>query len=175
MRGEVVVPNTFEEVLDAMKSEEASPVKLSVARGKELFLGEKAACAKCHGKEGRGEGQENDYDAWTKEWTKKFGVDPAKPEEHGPLIARGALPARNVSPRNFQEGGFRGGDSPEQLYQRIALGIEGTPMPAASLEPEQIWDIVNFVRSLYQGEPTAPENSLIAETPPENATTQTTL
>ncbi|MEM7476229.1 MAG: cytochrome c, partial [Planctomycetota bacterium] len=144
------VPDTFDEVLAAMASNEDSAIKQSVIRGKELFLGEQAACAKCHGKEGRGDGQKNDYDDWAKDWTKKFGLDPAKPEEHGPLIARGALPVQNVSPRNFQAGVFRAGKTPEKLYQRVALGIEGTPMPAATLESDQIWDIVNFVRSLRE-------------------------
>ncbi|MFN3193653.1 MAG: cytochrome c [Aureliella sp.] len=149
-RDKSLVPDTFEEVLAAMSAEGDSPIKQSVARGQEWFVSEKTSCSKCHGKEGRGDGQTNDYDAWTKEWTAKFGVDPAVPEEHIPLIARGALPARKVSPRNFHEGVFRGGKTPEKLYQRIALGIEGTPMPAASVDSDAIWDLVNFVRSLYE-------------------------
>lgn len=148
-RDETVVPDTFEQVLVAMQSESDSPVKQSVLRGKDLFLSEKAACAKCHGKEGKGDGTTDDYDEWTKDWTQKFNLDPLNEELHVPLIARGALPVRKVAPRNFHEGIFRGGDTPEKLYQRVALGIEGTPMPAASVGPDQIWDIVNFVRSLY--------------------------
>lgn len=152
-RDATVVPDTAEEVLAAMQSSESSPVKESVARGKELFLGEKAACSKCHGKEGKGDGQTDDYDEWAKDWTKKFGVDPTNEEAHIPLIARGALPVRKAIPRNFSEGVFRGGSEPEQLYRRISLGIEGSPMPAAELEPQQIWDLINFVRSLYVPEP----------------------
>ncbi|MEM8733176.1 MAG: c-type cytochrome [Planctomycetota bacterium] len=161
-RDKSLVPETFEEVLVAVAAEGDSPIKQSVARGQEWFVSEKTSCSKCHGKEGRGDGQTNDYDAWTKEWTAKFGVDPAVPEEHIPLIARGALPARKVSPRNFHEGVFRGGNTPEKLYQRIALGIEGTPMPAASVDKDAIWDLVNFVRSLY--EPPA-ESEAAAENP----------
>lgn len=154
-RDPAIVPDTFEELLAAAASSDPSPVKDSIARGKELFLSEKAACTKCHGKEGRGDGQANDYDDWSNEWTKKFGLDPEAVDKHIPLIARGALPIRKVSPRNFSEGVYRGGRKPEQLYQRIALGIEGTPMPSAAVEPQEIWDIVNFVRSLAVSEANA--------------------
>lgn len=143
-----LVPDSVSDVLAALAADGDSPLKQSVARGKELFLSEKAACSKCHGKTGRGDGQSNDYDDWTKDWTKNFGVDPKDQASHIPMIARGALPARQVSPRNFEVGVFRGGGAPEQLYRRIALGIEGTPMPAAALDSDAIWDLVNFVRSL---------------------------
>lgn len=166
-----LVPDTAEEVLVAMQSEGDSEVKESVARGKELFLAEKASCSKCHGKEGRGDGQTNDYDEWAKDWTSKFGLDPQDEAEHYPLIARGALPVRKVSPRNFSEGVFRGGNSPEQLYQRIALGIEGTPMPAAAVEPAEIWDLVNYVRSLY--EPKQEESGDNANQTPEQVAVST--
>ncbi len=144
-----VVPDTTEELLARIAAGD-SLVLASVQRGRELFLTEKASCSKCHGKEGRGDGQTNDYDDWAKEWTKKFGLDPEDEANHIPLIARGALPVRKVAPRNFEEGVFRGGSSPEALYQRIWLGIEGTPMPAAAVDPSDIWDLVNYVRSLYK-------------------------
>jgi hypothetical protein len=51
-------------------------------------------------------------------------------------------------PRDFREGLYRGGSSPEQLYRRIAAGIDGTPMPAASIPANDIWHLVNYVRSL---------------------------
>lgn len=143
-----VVPDTAEDVRNALAIAGDSAIKESVARGKLLFVSEKAACAKCHGKEGRGDGQTNDYDEWTKDWAKKFGVEPDDEPAQIPLIARGALPVRKVAPRDFQSGVYRAGNSPEQIYRRIALGIEGTPMPAAAVDSEQIWDLVNFVRSL---------------------------
>ncbi|MCA9128335.1 MAG: cytochrome c [Planctomycetales bacterium] len=147
-RDPALVPDTIQEVLAAMNSSGDSPIKDSVSRGRSLFASEKASCSRCHGLAGRGDGQTNDYDEWTTDWTKKFGIDPEDKDSHIPLIARGAFPVRKVSPRNFQEGVFRAGSSPEQLYQRIALGIEGTPMPAAAIEPTEVWDLVNFVRSL---------------------------
>ena len=156
-RDPAIVPDTFEEVLLAAQSAEASPVKESIERGRELFVSEKASCSKCHGKLGRGDGQTNDYDEWTKDWTR--GLKPEDVESHIPLIARGALPVRKVSPRNFEQGVFRGGKAPEDLYRRIALGIEGTPMPAAAVGAEQIWDLVNFVRSLYVPQDGAAEDS----------------
>ncbi|GIW98218.1 MAG: cytochrome c [Pirellulaceae bacterium] len=154
-RDPAVVPETTEQLLAKIRAGDEA-VLASVARGRELFLSEKASCAKCHGKEGRGDGQTNDYDDWAKEWTKKFGLDYEDEFNQVPLIARGALPVRKIQPRNFEEGVFRGGSAPEELYQRIALGIEGTPMPAAAagsqatLTPEDVWDLVNYIRSLYQ-------------------------
>ncbi len=109
-----------------------------------------AACAKCHGKEGRGDGPQQDYDDWTKEWTLRIGIDPSDYDAQVPLIARGALPPRKISPRDFRQGEFRGGSAPEQIYRRIAVGIDGTPMPAATIPPEEIWHLVNFVRSLAE-------------------------
>ena len=38
----------------------------SIAKGKELFYGNKARCVKCHGVSGLGDGQANDYDDWNK-------------------------------------------------------------------------------------------------------------
>ena len=145
-RDPAIVPDTTKDLLAAINNSEASPVKESVERGRQLFQNDKGSCYKCHGREGKGDGQTNDYDDWAKDWAKDIGLD--KPERHVPFIARGALPIRKVSPRNFQEGVFRGGDSPESLFRRISLGIEGTPMPAAPVAPEEIWDLVNYVRSL---------------------------
>ena len=141
-------PDTPAEVLAALVDGNEQ-ISESVARGKELFASEKASCSKCHGKEGHGDGETNDYDEWAKDWTKRFGLDPTDEYGQVPLIARGALPVRKAIPRNFQEGIYRGGQQPEQIYQRIALGIEGTPMPAAAVSEQEIWDLVNFVRSLY--------------------------
>ena len=43
---------------------------------------------------------------------------------------------------------FRGGGEPEVLFRRIANGIEGTPMPAATaLSDDEIWALVAYVKS----------------------------
>jgi mono/diheme cytochrome c family protein len=143
-----LVPVTMDELQLALHEDGDNPVKESVKKGKEIFLSEQAACAKCHGIEGRGDGQNQDYDDWTKEWTLRIDIDPNDAAEQVPLIARGALPPRKIVPRDFREGLFRGGSEPEHIYRRIAAGIDGTPMPAASIPPEDIWHLVNFVRSL---------------------------
>lgn len=142
------VPDTIEEVLAAANSDADSPLKASIEQGREVFGLEIASCTKCHGKNGFGDGDQKVYDNWTTDWTTKMGLDPADEESLIPLIARGALPPRFINPRDFRAGDFRGGNTPEDLYRRIADGISGTPMPAAKLEPEQIWHLVNFVRSL---------------------------
>ena len=123
----------------------------SVARGRELFYGSIANCVKCHGDSALGDGQINDYDDWTKE------LEPAKPDTLSQYLALGALDPRNIRPRNLRLGIYRGGRRPIDLYWRIANGIDGTPMPAVpmktpenekGLTPDDIWSIVDYVRSL---------------------------
>jgi mono/diheme cytochrome c family protein len=92
----------------------------SVARGRQLYV--KAACAACHGDQGKGDGvqdQRNDD----------------------------GMPTR---PRDLTRGFFKGGPEPQQLYARIMLGIPGTPMPASStvLKPGEVGDVINYVLSL---------------------------
>ncbi len=91
----------------------------SVDRGRELFL--KVGCAGCHGKTGRGDGQQ-----------KQVEVE--------------GLPTR---PRDLTKGIFKGSPDIKSLYIRTQTGMPGTPMPATpKLTHEQIADIVQFVRSL---------------------------
>jgi len=131
--------------------EDPQAMQASVARGRELFYGPIANCVKCHGDSALGDGQLSDYDDWTKE------LDPAKPENLRQYLQLGALPPRNIRPRNLRLGTFRGGRRPIDLYWRIANGIDGTPMPAVpmksesnskGLTPEDIWSLVDYVRSL---------------------------
>jgi hypothetical protein len=53
-------------------------------------------------------------------------------------------------PRDLARGVFKGGSEKERVYARIALGLPGTPMPgtAATLKPEELVDLTNFVLSL---------------------------
>ena len=57
-------------------------------------------------------------------------------------------------PANFTLGNFRGGHRPVDIYHRIHSGIPSSGMIAFGtlLTPNQIWDLVNFVRVL--GSPT---------------------
>ncbi|MEN6450629.1 MAG: c-type cytochrome [Thermoguttaceae bacterium] len=123
----------------------------SIARGRTLFNSSAAQCAKCHGSAGDGHGQQTElYDRWNQ---RKVG---ATPEESRRLASRFRLPVERLHARDFTLGAFRGGDRPIDQYWRIDAGIKGTPMPASgpaagspgALKPNQIWDLVHFVRSL---------------------------
>jgi len=131
--------------------EDPDALAKSIAHGRELFYGSIANCVKCHGDSALGDGQIGDYDDWTKE------LDPTKPESLPDYLALGALEPRNIRPRNLRLGIYRGGRRPIDLYWRIANGIDGTPMPAVpmktpdnekGLTPDDIWSIVDYVRSL---------------------------
>jgi mono/diheme cytochrome c family protein len=72
-------------------------------------------------------------------------------------VVEGLLPVRNAIPRNLRDGMFRGGRRPLDLYRRVHQGIAGTPMPAGgplapgsqgTLSDEEMWQIVDYVRSL---------------------------
>lgn len=129
----------------------------SIQRGRNLFYGTVANCAKCHGDSALGDGQAGDYDEWTKEF-----VDPNKPEgakQVAKYVALGLPEPRNIKPRNLRQGVYRGGMRPVDLFWRIRNGIEGTPMPAATMKPadnphakgltpDDIWDLVNYVQHL---------------------------
>lgn len=156
-RGDIPVPGSRAELVAMLAGADAGPLEASIERGHQLFISEKVGCAKCHGKEGKGDGQNTDYDDWTKDWTTSVNLDPKNTQMLMPLMARGALEPHNIIPRNFSEGLFRGGSDPDDLYRRIANGIAGTPMPEATFiegefSPEDIWHLVNFVRSLDQSE-----------------------
>jgi mono/diheme cytochrome c family protein len=148
----------------------------SIAKGRELFYGDKANCVKCHGVTGLGDGQANDYDDWNKaivEIDKEIrsgtqaakdastaAMSPEELDEHRTQLAwlakfnqvldGDALTPRTIPPRNLRHGIYRGGRRPLDLYYRIHAGINGAPMPAAkgTIPPEDIWHIVNYVRSL---------------------------
>ena len=128
----------------------------SAIRGRKLFQSETAACWQCHGKDGSGKGKLVDFDEWTKDWTIRSGIDPKDPKQWKPLKKFGLLKPIPVSARNLHLGVFRGGNSPDAIFRTIVHGIEGTPMPAAALQPsvknglteDQVWDLVHFCQSL---------------------------
>ncbi len=150
----------------------------SIARGKELFVSQISACAKCHGPTGLGEGtQLPDYDDWTKDWTSKIGFDPTKVDDLLPLLARGGMKPQPLKPRNLVEGKFRGGREPMDLYRRIRYGIAGAPMPAAALSSnateaglssDDLWHIVNYILSIANPPEALPDPGLPSTPVPAN-------
>jgi mono/diheme cytochrome c family protein len=120
-----------------------------VELGRTLYLN-KGGCVQCHGKDARGIGDvEDNYDDWTKNWATVPGVDLTDSSTFADFKKAGAMTPRMVSPRNLRLGVYRGGGEPEQIYRRIANGIEGTPMPAGTaLSDEEKWALVAYVRSL---------------------------
>lgn len=98
----------------------------SLKAGAERFA---ESCAVCHGSEGRGDGlvAASLADTWG---------HPVRP-------ANFTLPAG-------APGGVKLGHDGRHLFKTLTSGVGGTPMPsfAASLTPEQIWDIVHYVQSL---------------------------
>jgi mono/diheme cytochrome c family protein len=127
----------------------------SIHRGRALFYGTVANCVKCHGESALGDGNLAEYDDWTKEFI-DLGNNPKLTSTY---VSLGMLPPRNIRPRNLRQGIYRGGIRPIDTYWRLKNGIEGAGMPAVPMKPEgdpnakgltpdDIWDIVNYVRSL---------------------------
>jgi len=130
----------------------------SVANGKALFESELTACIKCHGADGSGNGTSQDFDDWTKDWTIRAGIDPAHKSEWKSMKKYGALKPVIDRPRNLKLGALRGGTSRGDIYLRLVLGIEGSPMlPVAKKEngnpgltEDDIRDLVEYVHSLSE-------------------------
>lgn len=119
-----------------------------VKQGQELFFS-KGNCLQCHGETAAGDGQLNNYDDWTNDWFNAPGIDKFEPATYQEFIDAGALPPRTIRPRNLHLAVYRGGDQPNDLYLRLANGIEGSPMPASSsLTSDEIWAMVAYVKSL---------------------------
>lgn len=141
----------------------------SIAAGRALFVGPKAQCMKCHGPTGLGDGSEEQlFDAWNNDKVpdglrKQIAAALVEGKDTRELLAKARasaalwqLPPQELQPRNLRLGIYRFGRSPADLYRRIHAGIAGTPMPAAgpgpgnpgTLKPEEIWQIVDYIRSL---------------------------
>ncbi len=157
----IVVEQPPEDYPLALRDIDGSPeqrekLSESISRGRAIFHGNVANCATCHGNTALGDGQKNDYDAWTKDWMQPLNLDPKNREQIAPYLKLGALKPRNIVPRNLRSGMYRGGGQPVDIYMRIVLGIDGTTMPAAAMKPQNplglsesdVWDVVNYVLSL---------------------------
>lgn len=153
-------------VAEIEDSASVDQLQKSVARGRQLFLGNLASCSKCHGEDGSGATAPKDYDLWTKDWMVAASINPDDKAAIKPMLKAGALKPVPMRPRDLREGVYRGGGTPADIYLRIVNGIEGTSMPAAALQPnvseglttDQVWDLVNFVLNLPS---TAAEGKLV--------------
>lgn len=114
-----------------------------LAKGRAIFSGKSGACIQCHGDTGYGDGELGNYDIWN-QWAK------GKNDKYiAGFVDAGVLPPRTISPRNFRNGGFRGGRNPLNLFYRIKNGIQGSQMPgAATLTDEEVWALVAYVRNI---------------------------
>lgn len=130
----------------------------AIERGKSLYLSELTACSKCHGEKADGVGKSQDFDEWTKDWTIRAGLDPTKKSEWKVMKKFGALKPVLDRSRNLLLGAFRGGQTRQDIYTRLVVGIEGSPMPAVArkqngnpgLSDEDIRDLVEYVYSLSE-------------------------
>jgi mono/diheme cytochrome c family protein len=95
----------------------------SILHGRELF--QKMECWKCHGPAGHGDGP---------------SANTLTDSKDNP-----------IRPYNFSTGSrFKCGETNHDLYRIFMTGVDGTPMPsfADSLQPNDAWDLVHFLRTL---------------------------
>ncbi len=93
----------------------------SIAKGKTLYAD--LGCATCHGDLGKGDGREELKDS----------------------------EGRPIKVRDFTQGHFRGGGDRSDLFYRVMVGMDGTPMPAyasAVEKPDDVWPLISYVLSL---------------------------
>jgi DMSO reductase family type II enzyme heme b subunit len=112
----------------------------SIARGREIFMGQEAECVKCHGLAGRGDGPS------ARELTEDFFGDAIVPADlNMPWL-------------------FRGGPSVDDIYMRLKTGMTGSPMPSYAdvLSDEDLWHLANYVDSLAPDAPPELEAAILA-------------
>lgn len=104
---------------------EPSATAESVKQGAELF--QSMNCAFCHGKRGRGDGPS----AATLTDSKGYPIRPFD-------LASGTR--------------LKCGDSDSAIFRDLTTGLDGTPMPSFTdaLQPDQIWDIVQYIATLRE-------------------------
>jgi mono/diheme cytochrome c family protein len=72
-------------VAKALENRTPAQIAESVNKGRDLFYGPKANCVKCHGATALGDGQQDDYDDWSKETLKFIKETDSKVAEIGSL------------------------------------------------------------------------------------------
>jgi mono/diheme cytochrome c family protein len=154
----------------------------SILRGRDLFLsrnttGNKVDCTSCHGPQAEGNGPSMVAQEVFNHIV--FGGNPSTQAERLAGYDEKIREAWKNSlddwgnalrPANLNRGIYKGGRRPIDLYWRIAKGINGAKMPAhyPTIEPERIWDLVNFVLELPY-EPKLLEGATLPSAPPATA------
>ena len=112
---------------DPIKIPPEPPITIeSIAHGKALFT--KLECWKCHGPEGKGDGP---------------SASTLTDSQDNP-----------IRPYNFAAGKddsrFKCGSTNSDIYKIFMTGLDGTPMPsfADTIQPNDAWDLVHFLRTL---------------------------
>ena len=110
----------------------------SAKKGRKVYEDNK--CMDCHGKLGRGDGES--APTLTDDWDQAI------------------RPADLTLPWTF-----RGGSKREDIYRTFTTGMNGTPMPsyADSIEPEQRWQLVDYIYSLSKGKEEAHSSVITAK------------
>lgn len=119
----------------------------SIQKGRDIFYGV-GGCVKCHGESAMGDGQiyyVNDIEKDRSKDVKQM-VNPS-------------FPMQALKPRNLRYNVLRGPSRDIDLYRRLRNGIDAVGMPAPSIPPEQVWHLVDYVKSLpYEfNEPDKPQ------------------
>lgn len=116
----------------------------TVAAGAKVFLSNN--CVQCHGKDGRG--------------GRNLGTGQQIPKDDWGHIAYAA---------DLTSGMLHGGRRPIDLYRRIDVGINGSPMPGFAEtfkdDPDKIWHLVHFVLHVSEGGE-IPKVDVTTATPP---------
>ncbi|MBI4124591.1 MAG: c-type cytochrome [Deltaproteobacteria bacterium] len=121
--------------------EEPKATDASIQAGKVLF--EKAGCVACHGPQGKGDGP-------------------------GAMVLKDVWGDR-IAPRDLTRGPLKWGNTANDIYRTLMLGIPGTPMPnyEHTFTREQIWSLVHFIQSIQRKlpegyDPSNPHRNLIS-------------
>lgn len=167
--GLVISPPAPEVPADETPEQQSQRLAAARAAGRELFMAPtKGNCVSCHGPTGLGDGN-----------PKKLFDDWNKPKVALPDAAEfWQLPIQELQPRNLRLGIYRGGRRPIDIYRRIHGGIRGTEMPpnasksegakpensgtsqVTGLQPQEIWNLVEYVLSIpYEGLPAPAETA----------------
>lgn len=124
---------------DPIKVPAEPPITIeSIAHGKALFT--KLECWKCHGPQGKGDGPSAATLTDSKD--------------------------QPIRPYNFaggkEDSRFKCGSTNEDIYKIFMTGVDGTPMPsfADTIQPNDAWDLVHFLRTLQVNRPSK-ENDVL--------------